>query len=58
MLLVEVAQAVTMATFGPCALYLMATVPEAMLEIIIGTKKGDTLPGPFSTNLECSVTSV
>ena len=58
MLLVEVAHAVTMPMFGPCALYLIATVPGAMLEIIMGTKKGETLPAPFSMSLVCSVTSV
>ena len=34
------------------------TVPAAMLEIIIGTKKGETRPGPFSTNLLCSAIRV
>lgn len=29
-----------------------------MFEIIIGTKKGETLPGPFSINFTCSEMSV
>lgn len=36
----DVAQAVTTAMFGPCALYLMATMPLAMFEIIIGDEEG------------------
>ena len=58
MLLVDVAQAVTTHMFGPCALYLMAAMPDAIFVIIIGTKKGETLPGPFSIIFRCSSISV
>ena len=33
----------------------MDTFPAAILEIIIGTNNGFTLPGPFSNNLLCSL---
>ena len=38
--LVEVAQAVTVGRFGPCALKRMATLPDAILDIIMGIKTG------------------
>ena len=48
MVLVLVAQAETEARHTPRAFCLMAMLPPAMLEIIIGTNSGDTLSGPSS----------
>ena len=38
----------TIDIFGPCKLYLIATLPEAILIIAPGTKKGEIFFGPFS----------
>ena len=46
--LVPVAHADTCVRQGPCALYLIATLPPAILPIIIGTKSGDILSTPSS----------
>lgn len=54
----EVAQAVTTGSVGPFAAKRMAIVPAAMLEIIIGIKKGDTRLGPRSCSLSVSLTNV
>ena len=43
-------QAETIDKLGPLKPYLIATVPEAMLIIEPGTKKGEILFGPFSFN--------
>ena len=45
-----VAQAVTAQEFGPLAPMRMATWPEARLIMVMGMKKGETRPGPFSRN--------
>ncbi|MNN10650.1 hypothetical protein D3C81_1235800 [compost metagenome] len=50
---VEVAQAVTAHSTNPLAPYFIAISPEAILDIIIGTKNGLTLPGPFSRSTLC-----
>ena len=46
MLCVDVAQAETMATFGPVSLRRMLICPEIMLLIEPGMKNGDTLRTP------------
>ena len=51
MLLFEVAQAVTMAMFGPMKPYSVAIMPLAMLVIIIGMRKGETRLGLFSKRI-------
>ncbi len=48
---VEVAQALMTVKQGPAKLYSMATMPLAMLLIMAGMKKGETLRGPFSMRL-------
>ena len=53
-----VAQAVACAMFGPLALYLMATLPAAMLEIIFGMKREDTFLVPPFSIASCSAHSV
>ena len=56
--LVPVAQAVTTSIFFPLSPYMMLTFPDAMFEIIRGTKSGATLPLPYSRSLECSLSRV
>jgi hypothetical protein len=51
MLLFDVAQAVTMAMFGPMYPNSPAIMPLAMLLIIMGIKKGETRLGLFSSNI-------
>ena len=53
--MIAVALAVTVGRQGPCALYWMAMVPAAMLEIIMGMKSAETRLGPRSLRrLLCS----
>ena len=52
-----VVQAVTVARFGPLAPVMMDTLPEIMLMIVEGTKKGEILRGPPSARI-CAVFSM
>ena len=56
--LVDVAQAVTAVSLGPCAPRILATWPVPMLAIIIGMKKGLTRPMPPSISRVCCSSSV
>ena len=51
----EVAQAETVAKFGPWSPNSIETMPLAMLEIIIGIMKGEMRPGPFVMRLRMLV---
>ena len=55
---VDDAQAVVITALGPFAPILIAISPAEILEIIIGTKNGLTLPGPFSNNILCCFSKV
>ena len=50
MLCAPVAQADTSAIFGPFMPYMIETLPEIMLIILLGTKNGEILRGPPSIN--------
>ena len=52
------AHALTTQKFGPLKPYFIDTRPAAMSVIIMGTRNGDTRPGPRESNLACSISRV